>query len=70
MFIPVELNAEVAEHICPICRRNFNEEDSEVGRLRCGHYMHLECFEDLVRSNFEQGVIFRCSECGREYNIF
>ena len=52
MFIPVELNAEVAEHICPICRRKFNEEDGEVGRLPCGHYIHLECFEDQLKNNF------------------
>ena len=65
IIIPVEFNAEIPEDVCPICGWAFNEENGEFGRLPCGHYMHLECFEDLERNNFEQGVAFRCPLCRR-----
>ena len=67
---PVELNAEDAEEECPICYCNFNEVEGPVGRLLCGHRMHLDCFENLVRNNFERGVPFKCPICRRKYNIF
>ena len=70
IITPVELNAEDPEDVCSICIGEFNEENGEFGRLRCGHYMHLECFGEQVRSDFEQGVTFKCPICRREYNIF
>ena len=63
MITPVALNAENAEKKCPACYEKFNEAEDMIGRLRCGHYMHLECFENLERSNFEQGVPFKCPLC-------
>ena len=70
IITPVELNAEDPEDVCSICKGEFNEENGEFGRLLCGHYMHLECFGEQVRSDFEQGVPFKCPICRREYNIF
>ena len=70
IITPVELNAEDAERKCPICQERFNEGEDVVGRLICGHYMHLDCFDEQVRNNFERGVPFKCPICRREYNIF
>ena len=71
IITPVELNAEDAERKCPICQERFNEGEDMVGRLLCGHYMHLVCFCEQTRSDFEQGVVpFKCPICRREYNIF
>ena len=70
IIMPVELNAEDPEDICSVCEEKFNEENGGFGRLRCGHYMHLDCFEILLRNSFEQYVPFKCPICRREYNIF
>ena len=69
IIIPAELNDENAERECALCLEQFNEAEGELGRLPCGHYIHLECFENQVRNNFEQGVAFRCPLCRMEYNI-
>ena len=70
IITPVELNAEVARDVCPICYSEFNEGEGAVGILLCGHHMHLECFNEQVRNYFEQNVPFKCPICRREYNIF
>ena len=64
---PVELNAEVAEDVCSICHCKFNEVKGKVGRLPCGHCMHLECFDDQVRENLRKHSIFKCPVCRKEY---
>ena len=69
IIIPVEFNAEDPEDICSICMGEFNEENGAFGRLfLCGHYMHMECYEGLVRDEYGNRVhSFNCPICRMKY---
>ena len=64
IITPVELNAVDPEDICSICEWNFNKENGEFGRLPCGHYMHLGCFDEQVINDVGAGKVdFICPLC-------
>ena len=64
ILIPVELNAGAPEDVCLTCGEKFNEENDEFGILSCGHYVHLECFDEQVESDLKDGKrAFICPRC-------
>ena len=44
---------------CPLCLEHLFESKTKVVSLPCGHYMHAECYKDLM------AVTYKCPVCGK-----
>ena len=55
----------VSTNNCGICYQKF---DTQVIKLPCNHYFHVECFSQYISSNLNQNIIL-CPYCVRRYSI-
>ncbi|KAG5186259.1 zinc ion binding protein [Tribonema minus] len=53
------------ESNCPICSTGMFESTQQVKGLRCGHFLHLNCYREYVRHAEEQAHWYRCPICLR-----
>ena len=49
----------VKESLCPICMQDMFTSTDKITPLLCGHYMHIDCLLDYLKSNY------KCPVCAK-----
>ena len=50
------------------CENNSQNNEKNIIKLNCGHYLCKDCLKNLILTNFSKKEI-RCPLCREEYNI-
>ncbi|CAN0223878.1 unnamed protein product [Laminaria digitata] len=51
------------ESDCPICNNSLFTSTFQVKGLRCGHFMHLQCYKDYIARAESREFWYRCPVC-------
>ncbi|CAM9778753.1 unnamed protein product [Chrysoparadoxa australica] len=55
--------AHSLESNCPICNVSMFESTQPIKGIRCGHFMHLSCYNEYIKQAGPQDFWYRCPIC-------
>lgn len=43
---------DTTDYDCPICLENISKSVGDIHAMKCGHYIHMDCFLDYLKTNY------------------
>lgn len=50
-----------ADNVCPICRENMFESINEITKIKCGHWIHIDCMKSYINISHS----YECPLCSK-----